>query len=122
MLLVVISVAAAVLILAVLRVAMRTPRRAPAAPVDLVPAFTPPAAAVVDAPSWWALGALSDARRLAAMPDAPLAEPLIWQALDAERMRVKAAGPVGWAPPSGHAVTLPTDALAYDRFQVGAPA
>jgi len=92
---------------------------------DRQPADPP---AEIEAPSWWAIGALSDVRRRAADREGlaefgvsvPLADAYIWEALNTElAAREVELAPVGWAPPTGHAVTLPADALVYDRYYTG---
>lgn len=82
---------------------------------------------VDEAPSWWAIGALSDARRRAADRGdlaefagvGPLLDAPTWRHLADEwfavRARIEPARPVGWSLGT-RAHAAPADALAYDRF------
>jgi len=131
--LLIVSAIAGAVILALVRGALRRQARRAArasawvyTPIPL-PYAPLPAPAEIEAPSWWAIGALSDARRRAADREGlaefgvsvPLADAYIWDELTAELAARPKLGPVGWAPPTGHAVTLPADALRYDRYYAG---
>ena len=128
--LLIVSAIAGVVILALVGVALRRQaRRAARAsyvwPAIPLPGYALPAPAEIEAPGWWAIGALSDVRRRAADREGlaefgvsvPLADAYIWEALNTEwASRQVELAPVGWAPRTGHAVTLPADALGYDRY------